>query len=297
MTRTRYDLRWSLISLPLVILAACNDPNARGKLRVAVSTVRPTTAASAAIGPFAATAPTVIAANDSTVIALSPDTIVLKSAQLVLGRIELKQVTATMCADEEDGDGAAGAPQQGAQVNDEDDDCEEVEAGPTLITLPLGNVKTETMVEVTVPAGQYNRVEFRIHKPGDGAGDAALLAAHPEFNSVSIRVTGTFSHAGAKTNFTFTSDLDASQEVVLDPPLTVAQGANGSVTLRIDVSGWFLGGAGGALIDPATANKGGANESVVKHNIERSIDAFRDDDHDGHDDDDAEDDHDGGHAG
>ena len=42
----------------------------------------------------------------------------------------------------------------------------------------------------------------------------------------------------------------------------------------------------GTLLDPASANEGGANESVVENNIENSIDAFEDDDRDGDDDDD-----------
>ena len=35
------------------------------------------------------------------------------------------------------------------------------------------------------------------------------------------------------------------------------------------------------LIDPATANQGGANKSLVDNNIKNSIKAFEDDDHDG----------------
>jgi hypothetical protein len=38
-------------------------------------------------------------------------------------------------------------------------------------------------------------------------------------------------------------------------------------------------------VDPATANKGGLNENLVRDNIRVSIDAFRDNDRDGHDDD------------
>jgi hypothetical protein len=37
-------------------------------------------------------------------------------------------------------------------------------------------------------------------------------------------------------------------------------------------------------VDPATGNKGGANESLVKENIKQSIEAFEDENHDGHDD-------------
>jgi hypothetical protein len=39
------------------------------------------------------------------------------------------------------------------------------------------------------------------------------------------------------------------------------------------------------LIDPATANSGGANAELVSSNIARSFVAFRDDDRDGRDDD------------
>jgi hypothetical protein len=63
----------------------------------------------------------------------------------------------------------------------------------------------------------------------------------------------------------------------------VAEGSATNVTLRLDVARWFVSGT--ALVDPATANKGGLNENLVRDNIRASIDAFRDDDRDGHDDD------------
>jgi hypothetical protein len=49
------------------------------------------------------------------------------------------------------------------------------------------------------------------------------------------------------------------------------------------VDSWFRRGDG-SLVDPATANKGGANEDLVEENIERSIEGFEDDDRDGRDD-------------
>ena len=55
------------------------------------------------------------------------------------------------------------------------------------------------------------------------------------------------------------------------------------VTLRFDVSEWFLNATGDALVDPATANAAEPNEALVRGNIQRSINAFKDDDHDGHD--------------
>jgi hypothetical protein len=140
------------------------------------------------------------------------------------------------------------------------------------------------MVSVSAPPGQYNRLEFEIHKPGD-SDDAAFIAVHPDFNGVAVRVTGTYSQAGTRSAFVFTSELDARQEIGLAPPITVSEGAGTNVTLRLDVSTWFLNAGGTALVDPASANKGQPNESVVKDRIQVSIDAFRDNDRDGHDDD------------
>jgi hypothetical protein len=153
-----------------------------------------------------------------------------------------------------------------------------------LVSLPLGTAATAAMVDVAAPEGQYDRLEFRIHVPKSDSADSAFLAAHPDFQGVSIRVTGTFSHAGTRTDFTFLSDLEASQEVAIDPPISVAAGGSASVTLRFDVSGWFLNATMDALVDPASANAGGPNQALVRENIQRSINAFRDEDHDGHDD-------------
>ena len=46
-------------------------------------------------------------------------------------------------------------------------------------------------------------------------------------------------------------------------------------------------------MDPATANAAEPNEALVRGNIQRSINAFKDDDHDGHDNESQGDDGDG----
>lgn len=265
--------RLCLLSVLLVtLLAACSDSaggGGSGQLSLGMSSVRPSTALAGAAVTGVAGSPAVIAAGDSTVITLGNDTIILRSVELVLREIELKRVEADSC--------------DSVQGND---DCEEFETASTLVSLPLGSTATETVIAINAPAAMYDKLEFKIHKPEDNSSeDAAFLAAHPDFNGVSIRVTGTYSQAGSRSNFTFTSDLNAGQEVLLSPPLTVSDGVAASVTLRIDVSTWFLNAGGTALVNPATANKGQPNEGVVKDNIEASIDAFRDDNHDGHDDD------------
>ena len=262
------NTRLVAIAAPFVaaVLGACSE-NTNGTLSLAL-TSRAAGAPVAASAPGnPAGAPVIINAGDSTVIALGNDTIIVRSVEIVLREIELKRVEAAGCDD--------------IRGND---DCEEFETGATLVSLPLGATATATVVAVQAPPGLYDELEFEIHKP-ERPEDAAFLDANPTWAGRSIRVTGTYSQAGTRSDFTFTSDLNASQEVLISPALTVSEGTATNVTLRLDLAGWFLNEAGTALVDPATANKGQANEGVVKDNIEGSIDAFHDDDRDGHDDD------------
>jgi hypothetical protein len=67
-----------------------------------------------------------------------------------------------------------------------------------------------------------------------------------------------------------------------NPPLVVdASGAATNLTIRLDITTWFLNTGTGALIEPGTANPGGANESVGNQNIKRSVQAFEDRNRDG----------------
>src|SRR6266581_4134014 len=156
-------------------------------------------------------------------------------------------------------------------------------AGDSTVIM-LGNdsiiIRSAQLVSVAAPPGTFNALEFEIHKPSSSE-DAAFIAANPDFAAISIRVTGTYSQAGTRSSFTFTSDLDQSEEASLVPPVTAQNGQGLTVTLRADISGWYVNAAKTALVDPASANKGGANESVVANNIQNSFNAFEDDNHDG----------------
>ena len=190
------------------------------------------------------------------------NTLVIDSVLMVVKEVELKRSEySSQC------DGSA-----------TEDECEELESGPYLLDLPLSAGAT-SVVTVDVLPGTYDEVEFKIHKPEDDDSNAAFLAAHPDFKGVSIRVTGTWNGAP----FTYETDHGAEQEIELNPPLVVGAAGTADFTLFVDIGTWFRTG-GGMLIDPSSANKGGPNESVVTTNIERSFEAFEDENHDGHDD-------------
>lgn len=237
-----------------VLLAACSDssgPTSTGRQVAFQLATKP--AAPAAAGRAA------LAGQE--IIAVGSDTIVLTSVQLVLREIELDRVNGGTC--------------DTAQV---EDDCEELEVAATLLDLPLG-AGAERQFTVAIDTGSYDKIKFEIHKASSGD-DSAFVALHPDFDGASIRVTGTYNGVA----FTYVSDLDVEQEYSFNPPLTVTEDTGANVTLFVDLGAWFLNQAADGLIDPATANKGGALEGEVKSNIETSLNAFEDDDHDGEDD-------------
>jgi hypothetical protein len=157
--------------------------------------------------------------------------------------------------------------------------CDHLRGGPVVAALSLGS--TQRMLTADVPAGTYDALTLHIHKPevrGDAA-DRAFLATHPDLAGISTRVKGTYNGAA----FTFTSDLNVAQKLKFDPPIQVTAGTPASLTVRLDLDGWFR--SGGTLVNPGTAGKGGVNEHLVRVNISRSFTGFRDNDADGLDDD------------
>jgi hypothetical protein len=193
----------------------------------------------------------------------SSDVLVITKAQLVLAELELQRAGGS-CAD---------------TSSSSSDSCEELELAPTMIDLPVsGNVVGALSVQV--PAGSYSALEAKITLPDTGRrGGAALIAAHPELRGASVRVEGTFNGQA----FVYTGTTRAQIESRFDPPL-VADGSGINVTVSVDLTNWFKTSSG-ALVNPSTANAGGANAELVSSNIARSFVAFRDDDRDGRDDD------------
>ena len=205
------------------------------------------------------------------------NTLVISSVEVVLRKVELKRADAAEPAGCAMSTSGITASDDGA-CDDDNGHGDELQAGPALVDLPLGGI--ERTFTADVPAGTFDALEFQIHKPSsDGdAADQDFLKAHPDFAGISIRVKGTFNGA----DFTYTSDLSVGEELRFDPPVVVTAGTPASVTIKLDLDGWFR--SGGTLVDPATGAKGAENESLVRDNIMRSFHAFQDNDEDGMDD-------------
>src|SRR5437879_4058430 len=191
------------------------------------------------------------------------NSLTITQAQVVLARIELS--TAGSC------------PTTG-----EADDCAELQLGPTLVDLPVDATTQVMLVDVAVPAGTYSGVQAKLDavKPDDDEpGASAFLTAHPDFQGISVKVTGVFTDASSTTHdFTFTSEIDAEMAMRFEPPVTLASDTK-NFTIAVDVASWFKDASGAASdqTDPANA------WPTARH-ILQSARVFEDDDHDGVDD-------------
>jgi hypothetical protein len=207
-------------------------------------------------------------------------TLVITSAAVSLTRLELSTVDSAGCAEDD-------------HPTHDDDRCHELEVGPMLVDLPTDNAIV-SVLSLQLPAGTYQALEAKIRPVrSDDNGGSAFLTAHPELANASVRVAGTFDG----TPFVYTGSPNASLELSFDPPLTVGSSAT-TLTVHVSIDRWFADRSGN-LIDPATANAGGANEQLVRDNVRRSFHAFEDNEHhgdDGHGDDGFDDGpgHDGG---
>jgi hypothetical protein len=250
--------RMTITAAALLALAACGDGDGTGPTTGAqVSlTFASNEAAGGAVAASRFAGPMAVSST------VGASTLDITSVHIVLREIELERVEVTDC-----------------DVEPEPDGCEKFETGPVLIDLPLDG-STSTDFSIAIDPGTYTEIEFDIHKvSSDDVEDMDFLLANPTMEGKSIRVEGTYDGA----NFTYETDLNEEQEFDLIPNLVIGEDAPATnVTVRFDVSTWFLDGNGN-LFDPATANKGGPNENLAKDNIKNSIEAFEDEDKDGDD--------------
>ena len=241
-------------SILLLALAAPACDNGTGPLKSNVQVSFATRGASGAT--FAQRAPGLAAESDT--LTDGTNTLIIDQVEIVLREIELKQQDTLNC-----------------DVEPEPAGCEEVEFGPVVVDLHLGpGARQEFVVEL--PAGQYRSVEFEVHKV-TADDPATFRQQYPYLADQSIRVQGTYNGQA----FTFLTDLDVEQTLQFNPLLIITDTTTATnITILVSVTSWFVG-PDHKLRDPATGNKGGVNESLIKENIKQSMEAFEDHDFDG----------------
>ncbi len=259
----------AIASASLALVAACSDasgPSNGGTSNLSVAVATLTAGSVGQIAGAGAIAPSLerhVTSSNGT------HTLVITRAAVSLSRLELATVDSAGCAEDD-------------HPEHDDDRCHELNTGPLLVELPVDN-SVVSVLTLQLPAGTYRALEAKIRKVQTlDSGGAAFLAANPQFANASVRVEGTFDG----TPFVYSGAPNASLELRFDPPLAVGSTAT-TVTVHVSIDRWFADGSGN-LVDPATANSGGANEHLVSDNVRRSFHAFEDNERhgdDGHGDD------------
>ncbi len=260
--RTNYLVSAGALAITVALSACSSDSTRPGS-----TTPGAVSLSFAATG--SATTSASVASPSSGVLALTAatDSLVITKAQVVLARLELQRAGATCTSTESAGDDQKS-----------DSSCAELELAPSIVSLAVNGAVTQAL-NSSVPSGTYTAFEAKIRAvEARKSASTAFLAAHPEFVGASVRVEGTFNGKA----FTYTGAPEAELEGLFSPPL-VADSTGANITINVDLANWFRT-SGGTLVDPTTANAGGTNASLVSGNISRSFKAFRDDNHDGHDD-------------
>jgi hypothetical protein len=253
---THNNSRRCLVSLApaAFVLVGCTGtaPKASQPLSLSVTTRSASTASLPATSTVSASIQIGTGANSLTI----------NQAQIVLSKIEL-------------------SPSGTCATASEKDDCDELQAGPAIVDLPVDGT-TKVVLDGAVPPGKYNGLHAKLDavKPDeDEPGVSAFLVAHPDWKGISVKVTGVFTDAKSQThNFTFASEADAEIEAAFQPAITVATSTS-NITVSVDVASWFKDKAG-AVIDPTDP----ANARPIDHNVQRSFRTFEDHDRDGIDD-------------
>lgn len=193
------------------------------------------------------------------VVTAGSDEIVVDLVGLVLRKVRLDGPETASCPEDAEGDSR----------------CAELRLGPVLFELPLEG-GAEQVFTAAVPVGSYSGLKFQLHRPTNANEDADFVADNPDYEDISIRVTGTYNGSP----FEFSSDLTEVEDVSFPEAVEVASEGELPVTLLVDVTEWFLSADGSGLVNPEQANDGGPFESLVEQQIRESFRAFHDGDSD-----------------
>jgi hypothetical protein len=130
-----------------------------------------------------------------------------------------------------------------------------------------------SIASANIPAGSYNKIKFKIHKPED-----TEVITDPEFRTgssgnerYSFIVKGTYNG----TSFIYRSRKSANLVINFNSLINLQTSAK-NITLLVNPSLWFKNGS--VVIDPNNSQ----NENTIDDNLKNSFKrAFRDDNKDG----------------
>lgn len=152
---------------------------------------------------------------------------------------------------------------------------------PRVVDFPLDGTSVE-LADSTIPAGTYEKVEFKIHRLDDDDPVDLAYYNHPDFadfvtgGRYSVIIDGTIYENGTSTPFTYRSRKDAEQELKFPVPLVVQDwGLNAQVTFTVVSSNWFVD-ENGNFLDPRLES----NFDAIAENIANAVEVEVGDRHD-----------------
>jgi len=249
--------------ISLVLLSACSEGSldpANGTAPVSVSATFTTAGTPAALGKGSGF--------------LAADSLHIDSALVVFSRIEFESEV----------------HHSDSSMNHEME-MELTFMGPFMIH--VRNSDPITFTSQVLPAGTYNSIKFRIHKlsdddhhyDSDDSRHMYVPSTGTPYVGSSIIVWGHKRENGIWTPFTFETNIEAEYRIrgsfVVDETIQTIP-----VTLNFNIGRWFVDPATGGLLDPS--DNSSANRFRIHEAIQNSFEngsCGRDDNHDGHPDD------------
>ena len=149
----------------------------------------------------------------------------------------------------------------------------QVKTGPFVVQLNLQSRITQFAV-ATIPAGNYDRVKFEIHKV-----DEAETPPDPEFKEgleSEFRFSAIVKGEIEGTPFNYRSRKSAKQDIKIEGDIVVEENGSANLSITVDPYSWFY--EGDKFLDPNDP----ANESKIENNFQYGFkNAFKDSDKDG----------------
>jgi len=241
-------LKMTVVAITSIIaFSACNGLTGSSSTKTAKTQLSVRTAPANTVAP---TAPSSPASTGGSTAATSSNTIKVDTAKVLIKKVEF----------------------HGAE-----EDSTEFEAGPFVLSLNMDTTVSSIAVS-NLPNGKYTEISFEIHKPrpNEAITDSDFVEGPKEDQMYSVVVKGFYNGK----HFVFKSARSAEESINLNPPLIVSDTLSSyNATIQVFVDKWFVDRNGNTL-DPTDPN----NTEAIEHAIQRSFQAFKDNNEDGHED-------------
>lgn len=144
-------------------------------------------------------------------------------------------------------------------AGEEEEECPSVAVGPLVAKIVM-NGGISNIVIGDLPAGSYDEIRFKIHKPSinEEISDPDFVEGNKTF---SVVIKGTFN----MIPFVYKSKLSLTKRLVLSDPMVISTSSRFNIIMVIEPNFWFI--RDGEFIDPEIES----NHHIIDDNIRDSF--------------------------